>query len=137
MQTDLLLPHNVVNVSLVVYIKFPFLPNHNALSYQFTVARISLTLINTHMNIYVLFGHMLSFLLGKNPVVEFNPGMKRHDTNWEKNVYKSFIWWRTCIQIDCLKLDQKKCVNLVSKVVIPFQFLPSVYVNSYHILINT
>ena len=55
MQTDLLLPHNVVNVSLVVYIKFPFLPNHNALSYQFTVARISLTLINTHMNIYVLF----------------------------------------------------------------------------------
>ena len=55
MQTDILLLHNVVNVSLVVYTELPFLPNHNAFYHQFIVARISLTLINTHMNIYILF----------------------------------------------------------------------------------
>ena len=55
MQTDILLPHNVVNVSLVVYTELPFLPNQNGFSHQFTVARISLTFINTHMNIYILF----------------------------------------------------------------------------------
>lgn len=24
-------------------------------------------------------------------------------TDWEKNIYKSCTWWRSCMQIDCLK----------------------------------
>lgn len=56
-----------------------------------------------------------AFLLGKNPVVEFNPGMKRHDTDWEKMFTNHLSGKGLVSKMNCLKLDQKECKTFFPK----------------------